>query len=67
MEGDQKSVEVSDNRFIYTVHLLQNDFMALLIENGYPVLVVDLGSGPERIISNKYVSDDIWRQVLIER
>ncbi|XP_012267208.2 laminin subunit alpha [Athalia rosae] len=44
-----------------------NDFMALLVENGYPVLVVDLGTGPERIISNKYVADNIWRQVIIER
>ncbi|XP_046433556.1 laminin subunit alpha [Neodiprion fabricii] len=44
-----------------------NDFMALLVENGYPVLVVDLGSGPERIISNRYVADNVWRQVIVER
>ncbi|XP_023289722.1 laminin subunit alpha, partial [Orussus abietinus] len=44
-----------------------HDFMALLIESGYPVLIVDLGSGPERIISNKFVSDNVWRQVIIDR
>lgn len=41
--------------------------MALLIESGYPVLIVDLGSGPERINHNKFVSDDVWRQIIIDR
>jgi laminin alpha 3/5 len=41
--------------------------MALLIESGYPVLIVDLGSGPEKIIHNKFVSDNIWRQIIIDR
>jgi len=41
--------------------------MALLIESGYPVLMVDLGSGPEKIIHNKFVSDNIWRQIIIDR
>lgn len=41
--------------------------MALLIESGYPVLIVDLGSGPERIIHNKFVSDYVWRQIIIDR
>ncbi|XP_015602424.1 laminin subunit alpha [Cephus cinctus] len=44
-----------------------HDFMALLIENGYPVLIVDLGSGPEKMISNKFVSDNVWRQVIVDR
>ncbi|CAK9798131.1 Laminin subunit alpha [Anthophora quadrimaculata] len=43
------------------------DFMALLIESGYPVLIIDLGSGPEKIINNKFVSDDVWRQIIVER
>ena len=41
--------------------------MALTIENGYPVLTLDLGSGPQRIISNQYVSDWTWRQIIIDR
>lgn len=41
--------------------------MALLIESGYPVLIVDLGSGPEKIIHNRFVSDNVWRQIIIDR
>lgn len=41
--------------------------MALTIENSYPVLTLDLGSGPQRIISNQSVSDDKWRQLIIDR
>ena len=44
-----------------------HDFMALMIENGYPVLIMDLGSGPEKVISNKFVSDGIWRQIIVDR
>ncbi|KAK0176557.1 hypothetical protein PV328_000678 [Microctonus aethiopoides] len=44
-----------------------HDFLALMIESGYPVLVIDLGSGPVKIISNKFVSDNIWRQIIVER
>lgn len=41
--------------------------MALEIENGYPVLTVELGNGPERIINQKYVAEEIWYQFIIER
>ena len=44
-----------------------HDFMALLIESGYPVLILDYGSGPEKIINNKFVSDNVWRQIIVER
>lgn len=53
-----------------------DDFLALVIENGYPVLTVDLGSRPppsqppqpaQRIIVNKIVSDGKWYQAIIER
>lgn len=44
-----------------------HDFLALMIESGYPVLIIDLGSGPVKIISNKYVSDNIWRQIIVDR
>lgn len=45
----------------------QKDFMALEIENGYPVLSVDLGYGPERVVSDKYVADGEWRQAIVDR
>jgi len=41
--------------------------MALLIESGYPVLIVDLGFGPNKIIHNKFISDNVWRQIIIDR
>lgn len=41
--------------------------MALMIESGYPVLLVDLGSKPEKIIHNKFVSDNVWRQIIVDR
>ena len=44
-----------------------DDFLALEIENGYPVLVIDLGSGPERINSDKFVADNTWYQAVVER
>lgn len=44
-----------------------DSFMALEIENGYPILTVDLGNGPQKIISNKNVANDQWHQVIVER
>lgn len=44
-----------------------DDYMALEIENGYPVLNMDTGNGPQRIINSKYVADDQWYQVIIDR
>ena len=38
----------------------RDDFMAIEIENGYPVLTIDVGDGPERIINTKLVSDNKW-------
>ncbi|XP_058060994.1 laminin subunit alpha [Anopheles bellator] len=45
----------------------RDDFMALEIENGYPVLSIDVGSDPEKIISTKYVADDRWYQAIVDR
>lgn len=45
----------------------RDDFMALEIENGYPILTVDLGNGPQKIISNKHVANGQWHQVIVER
>lgn len=45
----------------------RDDFMAIEIENGYPVLLIDVGDGPERIISNKLVDDDHWYEAIVER
>lgn len=44
-----------------------NDFVAVEIENGYPILNIDLGNGPERITSDKYVSDGKWYQAVVDR
>ncbi|KAI5729364.1 hypothetical protein M8J76_001799 [Diaphorina citri] len=44
-----------------------DDFMALQIENGYPILTLDLGSGPTQITSNEPVANDKWHQAIIER
>lgn len=57
--GNEENVKLSRSK--------THDFMALLIESGYPVLIIDLGSGPEKIINNKFVSDNIWRQIIVER
>ncbi|XP_053667229.1 laminin subunit alpha [Anopheles marshallii] len=45
----------------------RDDYMALEIENGYPVLSIDLGNDPEKVISPKYVADDKWYQAIVER
>lgn len=41
--------------------------MALEIENGYPVLTLDIGNGQERILNSKFVADGNWYQFIIER
>lgn len=41
--------------------------MALLIQNGYPTLLLDVGNGHEQIIVDKYVADDMWHQFIIDR
>ncbi|KAK9871509.1 hypothetical protein WA026_012880 [Henosepilachna vigintioctopunctata] len=44
-----------------------DDYMALVIQNGYPVLKLDIGNGNEQVINNKYVSDNEWYQFKIIR
>lgn len=44
-----------------------NDFLALEVENGFPVLTIDVGNGPEKLISNKNVANGQWHQAVIER
>ncbi|KAH0550044.1 laminin subunit alpha [Cotesia glomerata] len=44
-----------------------HDFLTLMIEGGYPVLIIDLGSDPVKIINKKYVSDNVWRQIIVDR
>lgn len=42
--------------------------MALEIQNGFVVLLFDLGSGPTRVeVRDKFVSDNQWHQVIVER
>ncbi|XP_050301015.1 laminin subunit alpha [Anthonomus grandis grandis] len=44
-----------------------DDYMALVVQNGYPVLKLDIGNGPEQVNSEKFVADNVWRQFIIER
>ncbi|RWS27412.1 Laminin subunit alpha-like protein [Leptotrombidium deliense] len=43
------------------------DFMALETRNGKLVLTVDLGSGPQSLINEKYIATGEWFQVIIEK
>lgn len=45
----------------------QDDYMALEIENGYPILSIDLGNGPDKIIGKKNVANGKWHQAIVER
>lgn len=45
----------------------KDDFMAVEIENGYPILTIDLGNGTKKIISNKHIANNQWHQVIVER
>ena len=39
----------------------QDDYIAIEIDGGYPVLTLDLGSGQQKFtIHEKYVADDKW-------
>lgn len=51
----------------YRWSVFQDDYLALVLENGYPVLIVDLGSKPQRFIVDKFVADGNWYQAIIER
>ena len=39
---------------------LTDDYMALEINNGYLKLTTDLGSGPQSIVHDRYVADNVW-------
>lgn len=41
--------------------------MALKIENGLPVLTINLGAGPEQIIHSQYVANGKWYQAVVDR
>lgn len=45
----------------------QDDFMALLLKGGNPVLVINLGDGTEEIRHDRYVADNQWHQIIIDR
>ncbi|XP_030765960.1 laminin subunit alpha [Sitophilus oryzae] len=45
-----------------------DDYMALIVQNGFPVLNLDIGNGREQVILNdKRVDDGVWYQFIIER
>jgi len=41
--------------------------MALQVQNGYLVLLMDIGSGISTVITDKKVADDNWYKATIER
>lgn len=41
--------------------------MALQVQNGYLVLLMDIGSGISTVVSDKIVSDNNWYKATIER
>lgn len=44
----------------------RNDFMALEIQNGYPILTIDIGDGsPQRIVGTKPISDGEWHHIQV--
>lgn len=45
----------------------EDDFMALLLKGGNPVLVINLGDGTEEIRHDRYVADNQWHQIIIDR
>ena len=56
-----------DASAIYFVINFQEDFLALEVDGGYPVLTMDLGSGPQKIRNPKYVADDQWHKATVDR
>ncbi|OQV14684.1 Laminin subunit alpha [Hypsibius exemplaris] len=47
---------------------MTDDYLALEIENGFLVLLFDLGSGHARIeVKDHYVSDNLWHHATVER
>ncbi|CAN7985052.1 unnamed protein product, partial [Ixodes hexagonus] len=45
----------------------EDDFMALLLKGGYPVLIINLGDGTEEIRHDQRVADNQWHQIIIDR
>ncbi|KAL3219558.1 hypothetical protein MRX96_030316 [Rhipicephalus microplus] len=45
----------------------EGDFMSLVLRDGYPVLLINLGDGIEEIRSDKYVADGMWHQIVVDR
>lgn len=41
--------------------------MALQVQNGYLVLLMDIGSGTSTVISDKQISDNKWYKATVER
>lgn len=41
--------------------------MAIEIDRGYPVLTMDLGSGPQRIPNERFVADNQWYKATVDR
>lgn len=44
-----------------------DDFMTLEVRNGYLTLTTDLGSGPQPVMNDRYVADNVWYQAIVQR
>lgn len=44
-----------------------DDFMTLEVRNGYLTLTTDLGSGPQPIVNDRFVADNVWYQAVVQR
>lgn len=62
------AINVLEHSMTYdTDYPCQDDFMALLLKGGNPVLVINLGDGTEEIRHDRYVADNQWHQIIIDR
>lgn len=46
----------------------RNDFIALEVQGGHPILTINTGDGlPQRIVSKKHIADNKWHQIIVEK
>lgn len=46
----------------------RNDFIALEVQGGHPILTINTGDGqPQRIVSKKDIANNNWHQIIVEK
>lgn len=46
----------------------RNDFIALEVQGGHPILTINTGDGqPQRIVSKKNIANNNWHQIIVEK